>query len=64
MKIPCVVENYDSILKMRRPNGSSPTWYLKEEGKLKIPGNFADMHFFNQKKKQGSDRSHRALILS
>lgn len=50
MKIPCVIENYDSILKMRRPNGSSPTWYLKEEGKLKIPGNFADMHFFNKQK--------------
>ena len=49
MKIPCVVENYDSILKMRRPNGSSATWYLKEEKELKIPGNFADMHFFNNK---------------
>ena len=50
MKVPCVVENYDSILKMRRPNGSSATWYLKEESKLRYPGNFADAHFLNNKK--------------
>ena len=48
--IPCVVENYDSILKMRRPNGSSASWYLKEEGKLNIPGNFASMHFLDRNK--------------
>lgn len=48
--IPCVVENYDTILKMRRPNGSSASWYLKEEGKLNIPGNFADMHFMDRNK--------------
>lgn len=30
-------EDYDSILNYWRPNGSSPTWYLKEEGKISIP---------------------------
>ena len=30
-------EDWDSILNYWRPNGSSPTWYLKEEGKLSIP---------------------------
>lgn len=50
MKIPCVVENYDTILKMRRPNGSSASWYMKEEGALNIPGNFATMHFLDRNK--------------
>ena len=30
-------EGWDSILNYWRPNGSSPTWYLKEEGKISIP---------------------------
>lgn len=30
-------EDWDSILNYWRPNASSPTWYLKEEGKISIP---------------------------
>lgn len=30
-------EEYDSILKHSRPNGSSASWYLEEEGKISIP---------------------------
>lgn len=47
MKVPCVVEGYDSILKMRRPNGSSQSWYLKETGKLRFPGNLSPIHFLD-----------------
>lgn len=31
------LEEYDSILGCPRPNGSSRTWYLEEEGRLDIP---------------------------
>ena len=31
------LEEYDSILGVSRPNGSSRTWYLEEEGRLDIP---------------------------
>ena len=31
------LEEYDSILDCPRPNGSSRTWYLEEEGRLDIP---------------------------
>lgn len=36
-KIVCAVEEWDSILDYYRPNGSSKTWYLKEEGKIQLP---------------------------
>ena len=35
-RIFCVIEDYDTILKTRRPNGTSRTWGLKELGKLDI----------------------------
>ena len=47
MKVPCVIEGYDSILKMRRPNGSSASWYLKETGELKFPGTLSPIHFLD-----------------
>ena len=43
------LEEYDSILGCPRPNGSSRTWYLEEEGRLDIPKmwgvwNLMDIH--------------------
>jgi nucleoside-diphosphate-sugar epimerase len=36
-KINFTHEDYDSIIDYYRPNGSSSTWYLKEEGKVSAP---------------------------
>ena len=48
-KIVFGLEDYDSILGCPRPNGSSRTWYLEEEGGLDIPKmwgiwNLMDIH--------------------
>jgi hypothetical protein len=31
------LEDWDTVLEYYRPNGSSKSWYLAEEGKLDIP---------------------------
>jgi nucleoside-diphosphate-sugar epimerase len=36
-KLVFSLEEWDSILNYYRPNGSSKTWYLEEEGKVDIP---------------------------
>lgn len=36
-KLTFSLEEWDSILNYHRPNGSSRTWYLQEEGKIDIP---------------------------
>jgi nucleoside-diphosphate-sugar epimerase len=36
-KINFAVEDWDSIIDYYRPNGSSKTWYMEEEGKLDYP---------------------------
>jgi nucleoside-diphosphate-sugar epimerase len=36
-KIICALEPWDSILNYYRPNGSSKTWYIEEEGWVDIP---------------------------
>jgi nucleoside-diphosphate-sugar epimerase len=40
-------EDYDSIIEHYRPNGSSSTWYLKEEGKLSIPKMWGNWNLLN-----------------
>jgi nucleoside-diphosphate-sugar epimerase len=41
------LENWDTILNYYLPNGSSPTWYIKEEIKLDIPKMFGRWNFIN-----------------
>ena len=36
-KLTFSLEEWDTILNYYRPNGSSKTWYLQEEGKIDIP---------------------------
>jgi nucleoside-diphosphate-sugar epimerase len=48
-KVVFGLEDYDSILQAPRPNGSSRTWYLEEEGQMDIPKmwgvwNLMDIH--------------------
>lgn len=46
-RIFCVVEDYDTILKCRRPNGISKTWGLKEFKKLEISRIVDRSHIYN-----------------
>lgn len=47
-KIVCASEEWDSLLDYYRPNGSSKTWYLKEEGKLSIPHTLGSWNLFDE----------------
>ena len=52
-------ENYDSIYNGPRPNGSSPSWYIKETGKLHPPMNMGEWNF---KKETGEWFSNSQLL--
>lgn len=40
-------EEWDSIFEYWRPNGTSKTWYLEEEGKLSIPKTWGEWNILN-----------------
>lgn len=41
-------EEWDSLLNYYRPNGSSKTWYLEEEGKLSIPKMWGEWNIIDE----------------
>jgi len=48
LQINCSQEGYCSLMGGPRPNGSSPTWYRKELGKLHYPFNLGIWNFFGE----------------
>lgn len=49
-------EEWDSIFDYWRPNGSSKTWYLEEEGKLSIPKMWGDWNLIHYQTKKMFDK--------
>lgn len=55
LQMNCSQEGYDSIFNGPRPNGSSPSWYLKETGKLERPKTLGEWNFQTETKEWFDD---------
>lgn len=53
-KVVFALEEYDSILKTNRPNGSSKTWYLEEEGALDYPKMWGRWNLIQENESNGA----------
>ena len=50
-------ENYDTILGIQRPNGTSQSWYLKETGEVQLLHTLGAWNVFSEKGEQLDIRS-------
>jgi nucleoside-diphosphate-sugar epimerase len=51
-------EDWDTILNYYRPNGSSKTWYLEEEGKVSLPKMWGEWNIIDEETKSMFDTGY------